>query len=181
MWSYFPLLITILAMVFWTRWSFLKFDSCEVRFAQWCAGDSQAICLHLLCQQWPVLGWICELRQVGLWTFTCLQSLSKHSWSHICSTHSLQFDCIVDYFFRQSPWSCLCCIRLSKFVIITLHYITRVVHLRPSDMTVISDCCVYCIHCIFGKIGLHCYFHSGCNNSPLTGNLKHLKMFATCQ
>jgi len=81
-------------------------------------------------------------------------------------------------FFRQSPWSCLCCIRLSKFVIITLHYITRVVHLWPSDMTVISDCCVYCIHCIFGKIGLHCYFHSGYNyrESETSQNVCHLSI-----
>ena len=48
--------------------------------------------------------------------------LSKHIWGHICSTYpSLQFDCIIHYFFVQSPWSCLCCIHLSKLVIITLH------------------------------------------------------------
>jgi len=35
----------------------------------------------------------------------------------------LQFDCIIDYFCTE-PWSRLCCIRFSKFVIITLHYIT---------------------------------------------------------
>jgi len=29
------------------------------------------------------------------------------------------------HLFTQSPWSHLCCIRLSKFVIITLHYISR--------------------------------------------------------
>ena len=29
-------------------------------------------------------------------------------------------------FFPQSPWSCLCCIHLSEFIIITLHYNTVV-------------------------------------------------------
>ena len=51
--------------------------------------------------------------------------LSKHTWTHICSTimpFSLTLSLTI--FCTQSPWSCLCCIRLSKFVITTLHYIT---------------------------------------------------------
>ena len=41
-----------------------------------------------------------------------------HTFNDTCIT-----ECIIDYFW-QSPWSLSCCIRLFKFVIITLHCIT---------------------------------------------------------
>jgi len=45
----------------------------------------------------------------------------------------LQFDCIIDYFL----YIALCCIRLSNFVIITLHYI-RELHCNESSIIVMQ-------------------------------------------
>ena len=65
-------------------------------------------------------------------TFTTFKHNTPRS--HICSTYPfLQFDCIIDCiidYFCTEPLKPLMCIRLFKFVIITLHY-SVVTHQAP--------------------------------------------------
>jgi len=91
-------------------------------------------------QWWP---WSCRRRSTCLEQSSSrsapIRDISRHTWSHICSTyHSLQFDCITDYFFVQSPWSRSCCIRLSEFIIIILHYMR--VLLNAAMETLVTMC-----------------------------------------
>ena len=81
--------------------------------------------------QWTAQAWTTKiwtlivstmLRRLCWNFYTGIATISKHTWSHICSTyHSLQFDCITDYFLYRAL-EAACAAYASKFIIITLHY-----------------------------------------------------------